>query len=72
MTRLFPRNEGTLDRAIRVALGLVILSLVFVGPVTPWGWLGIVPLVTGLIGSCPLYTVLGLSSCPMPTRTANR
>ena len=72
MTRLFPRNEGTIDRVIRVALGLVVLSLVFVGPQTPWGWLGIVPIVTGLLGSCPLYTVLGLSSCPMPTRTANR
>jgi hypothetical protein len=72
MTRLFPRNEGTIDRIIRVALGLVVLSLVFVGPQTPWGWLGIVPIVTGLLGSCPLYTVLGLSSCPMPTRPANR
>ncbi|MCU0622357.1 MAG: DUF2892 domain-containing protein [Gemmatimonadaceae bacterium] len=72
MTRLFPRNEGTIDRIIRVALGLVVLSLVFVGPQTPRGWLGILPIVTGLLGSCPLYTVLGLSSCPMPTRPANR
>jgi hypothetical protein len=72
MTRLFPTNEGTIDRVIRVALGLGLLSLVFVGPETPWGWLGIVPLATGLMGSCPLYTVLGLSSCPMPTRSAPR
>lgn len=70
MTRLFPRNESTIDRGIRVVLGLGLLSLVFVGPETPWGWLGLVPLATGLLGSCPLYTVLGVSSCPAPTRPA--
>lgn len=62
---MLKRNEGTLDRTLRVILGLVLLSLVFVGPQTPWGWIGIVPLVTGLIGSCPLYTILGLSTCPV-------
>ncbi len=67
MSSLFSRNEGTLDRVLRVAVGLVLLSLVFVGPATPWGWLGVVPLATGLLGSCPLYTVLGISTCPMPT-----
>jgi hypothetical protein len=72
MTRLFPRNEGTIDRVLRVGLGLGVLSLVFVGPETPWGWLGVVPIVTGLLGSCPAYTVLGLSTCPMPTRPAAR
>ncbi len=57
-------NEGTLDRAIRVALGITLLALVFMGPKTPWGWLGIVPLATGLLGWCPLYSMLGLSTCP--------
>lgn len=66
MTRLFSRNEGTLDRVLRVAAGLVLISLAFVGPATPWGWLGLVPLFTGLMGSCPLYSVLGVSTCPMP------
>lgn len=59
------RNEGTIDRALRIILGLVLLALVFVGPQTPWGWIGIVPLATGLIGWCPLYTLLGFNTCPM-------
>ena len=59
------RNEGTIDRVLRVILGLVLLSLVFIGPQTPWGWVGLVPLVTGLVGFCPLYRILGLSTCPL-------
>jgi hypothetical protein len=60
------RNEGTIDRTVRVIAGLGILSLVFVGPQTPWGWLGIVPLVTGLVGVCPAYGLLGIRTCPAP------
>ena len=58
-----PRNEGTIDRALRIIVGLVLLALVFVGPKTPLGWIGIVPLVTGLVGMCPLYSVLGITTC---------
>jgi hypothetical protein len=65
MSKLFPSNEHVIERAVRVAIGLVLLALVFVGPQTLWGLLGIVPLATGLIGSCPLYTVFGWSTCPM-------
>jgi hypothetical protein len=61
--KLFPKNEHKVDRAVRVILGLGLLSLVFVGPRTPWGWLGVVPLVTGLAGSCPVYTLLGIRTC---------
>ena len=57
------QNEGTLDRIVRVVLGLAVLSLVFVGPQTPWAWIGIVPLVTGMVGWCPLYALLGVSTC---------
>ena len=60
---MFPRNEHMIERAIRITLGLALLSLVFFGPRTAWGWVGIVPLVTGILGSCPLYTVLGISTC---------
>lgn len=60
------RNEGTIDRALRIIAGLGILSLVFVGPQTPWGWIGLVPLVTGLVGVCPVYSVLGIRTCPAP------
>jgi hypothetical protein len=60
------RNEGTIDRVLRIIAGLGILSLVFVGPQTPWGWLGLVPLATGLVGFCPAYTLLGIRTCPAP------
>lgn len=59
------QNEGMLDRGLRIALGLVLIALVFVGPQTAWGWIGIVPLVTGLVGYCPLYAILGIRTCPM-------
>ena len=57
------RNEGTLDRALRVIAGAALLSLVFVGPQTHWGWIGVVPLVTGIIGNCPVYSLFGISTC---------
>jgi membrane protein implicated in regulation of membrane protease activity len=57
------KNEGSIDRGIRIVVGLVLLALVFVGPQSMWGWLGLVPLTTGLVGFCPLYKVLGLSTC---------
>ena len=62
---MLKRNEGTIDRVLRIILGAVLISLVFIGPMTPWGWVGIIPLATGLLGSCPLYTIFGLSTCPM-------
>lgn len=65
MNKILPRNESTADRAIRVIAGLAILSLAFFGPKTPWAYLGIIPVFTGLLGSCPLYTLLGISSCPL-------
>jgi Protein of unknown function (DUF2892) len=55
-------NEGTVDRVIRIILGLGILSLVFVGPQSPLGYIGLIPLATGLIGFCPIYRVFGLST----------
>ncbi len=76
MSKLFPRNEHALDRVIRVIAGIALLSLVWIGPKTAWGWVGLVPLVTGLVGSCPLYRLLGISTCSMgkhatqpPTKT---
>ncbi len=60
--RILPANVGTIDRVVRVVLGLGLLSLTVVGPATPWGLLGIVPLLTAAVGSCPLYTALGLST----------
>ncbi len=57
-------NEAGWDRTLRIVIGLVAISLVFVGPKTMWGLLGIIPLSTGVTGSCLLYTVMGVSTCP--------
>ncbi|MCB1665444.1 MAG: DUF2892 domain-containing protein [Pseudomonadales bacterium] len=58
-------NEGTADRIFRVIIGLAILSTVVVGPQSMWGLVGLVPLLTGLVGFCPLYKVFGFSTCPL-------
>lgn len=63
LSRLFPNNEHTVERVLRVVLGLGLLSLVFVGPQTLWGLAGILLIVTGAIGSCPVYTLFGISTC---------
>lgn len=55
-------NIGSLDKTVRIVAGLVLISLVFVGPQTPWGWIGVIPLATALIGWCPLYRLLGTST----------
>jgi len=62
-SKLFPQNEHSVERVLRVLVGIGLLALAFVGPKTPWGYLGIIPLVTGLAGTCPLYTILGISTC---------
>lgn len=59
------KNEGVVDRSIRVAVGLAILSLTVVGPQSQWALIGLVPLVTGVVGFCPLYKLLGLNTCPV-------
>ena len=61
---MFNRNIGAADRTIRVVTGIVFIALVFVGPRTPWGWIGLVPLLTALISWCPLYQLVGLRTCP--------
>jgi hypothetical protein len=63
LSKLLPNNESVVDRALRVIVGLVLLSLVVVGPQTLWGLVGLVPLATGILGSCPAYTLFGISTC---------
>ncbi|MFO1015130.1 MAG: DUF2892 domain-containing protein [Caulobacteraceae bacterium] len=58
-------NEGMIDRVLRVVAGAGILSLAFIGPHTPLGYIGLVPLITGLVGFCPLYALLGFNTCPV-------
>lgn len=61
-------NEGGLDRMLRIVAGLTLLGLMAAGTIGWWGWLGVVPLATGLIGWCPVYTLLGLNTCPMKSK----
>ena len=56
-------NVGGVDRALRAVVGLILIALVFVGPQTPWGWIGLIPLLTAVIGFCPAYTLLGVKTC---------
>ena len=58
------RNVGRIDQLLRIIVGLALLTLAFVGPKTPLGYFGLVPLLTGLTGFCPLYALLGISTCP--------
>jgi Inner membrane protein YgaP-like, transmembrane domain len=58
-------NEHSIDRALRVIAGLVLIGLAATGTVGVWGWIGVVPLLTGLVGFCPAYAIFGFSTCPM-------
>jgi hypothetical protein len=58
------KNVGKIDKLLRVVVGLALIAMVFVGPQTPWGWVGLVPLATAALGWCPLYTALGIRTCP--------
>lgn len=58
-------NVGGIDRILRIVVGLVLIGLAATGTVGLWGWIGVVPLATGLVGTCPAYKLLGLNTCPM-------
>jgi hypothetical protein len=57
-------NEGNVDRALRVVAGLALIGLAATGTIGLWGYIGVVPLLTGAVGLCPLYSVLGINTCP--------
>jgi hypothetical protein len=65
MHAMLSKNVGSIDRILRIVVGLGLISLVFVGPQTPWGWIGVVPLLTAAISFCPLYTLIGIRTCPI-------
>ena len=62
---MFKNNVGGIDRVLRIVIGLALIGLTLSGSIGVWGWVGVVPLLTALAGTCPLYTVLGFSTCPM-------
>ena len=57
------RNVHTVDKIIRIIVGLILLSLCILGPKSWWGLLGLIPLITGIIGNCPIYSIFGFSTC---------
>ncbi len=61
-------NEGMLDRGLRIGGGLLLIGLAAAGVVGAWGYIGVVPLVTGAVGLCPLYSILGINTCPVERR----
>lgn len=62
-------NVGTIDRILRIAVGLLLVALAATGSIGLWGWIGLVPLATGALRFCPAYRLLGLSTCPMNARS---
>jgi len=58
-------NVGGIDKYVRIGAGAILVGLAATGIVGAWGWIGIVPLATGLFGWCPAYTLLGFNSCPL-------
>ena len=65
------KNVGGLDRAARITLGVGLLSLVFIGPQTWWGLVGLVPLITGLARFCPAYGIVGVNTCGLGSSARN-
>lgn len=63
------KNVGGIDRILRIVVGLVLVGLAATGSVGWWGWIGVVPLLTGLLGSCPAYKLLGMNTCPMKNKS---
>ena len=62
---MFKTNVGTVDRIARVLIGIALIAMTLTGAIGAWGWIGVVPLLTGALQTCPLYTVLGLNTCPV-------
>jgi len=61
-------NVGGIDRILRIAVGLILIALAATGTVGAWGWVGVVPVLTGLFRFCPLYSILGMNTCPLDQR----
>lgn len=60
---MFKTNVGIFDRSLRILLGIALIAMVFVGPKSAWGWIGLAPLLTGMMSTCPLYSLFGINSC---------
>ncbi|MDT9000171.1 DUF2892 domain-containing protein [Paucibacter sp. APW11] len=65
---MFKLNVGSTDRVLRIVAGLALIALAATGTVGPWGYIGIVPLLTGILRTCPAYSILGVNTCPSKTQ----
>jgi len=65
---MFKNNVGGLDRGARIVGGIVLIALTLTGTIGAWGWIGLLPLATGALGTCPAYSIFGLSTCPAARR----
>ena len=62
------KNVGNTDRALRIFAGALLILLTLIQVIGPWGWIGLVPIATGVLRFCPAYTILGLRTCPAPVQ----
>lgn len=58
-------NVGGIDKILRIVVGIALIAMTLMGVIGAWGWVGVVPLLTGLFGVCPLYSIIGLNTCPI-------
>ncbi|CAD5373390.1 conserved hypothetical protein [Rubrivivax sp. A210] len=63
-------NVGGIDRILRIVAGLVLIALTLTGTIGVWGWIGVVPLLTGAVSFCPIYPLLGMNTCPLKSTKA--
>jgi hypothetical protein len=68
LEQVMKANVGSVDRILRIVVGLVLIALAATGTVGVWGWIGVVPVLTGLFKFCPAYTLLGMNTCPMQAK----
>ena len=61
---MFKQNEGSIDRGLRIVVGIAFVAAAASGTLGPWAWLGLIPLATGIVGNCPVYRLLGINTCP--------
>jgi len=69
MSSFLKVNEHPIERTVRVILGVGLVAAAATGRIGVWGYIGVVPILTGLMGTCPLYTVLGISTCPVSKKS---
>jgi hypothetical protein len=58
-------NVGGIDKILRIVVGIALIAMTLMGVIGAWGWIGVVPLLTGLFGVCPLYSIVGMNTCPL-------